>query len=436
MVDMTRTNGPRQRLKRRRKKVIKSERLSNDEKRSILELSAGLDPEDLTHTSPIGTKAVSTNENYLTRLRILAQAYDGNFNNIDQNELKRLLSDFDRGTHPDAHEGGYATGTMAQFQSAAKAFIKHHSLDIDPDDIPVSAPPSGSQAVDERDMFDNSDIQAMRDVIENPRDECLFELLLNTGQRIRAIQTLRVKDVDVSEGVYWLNTDEDGLKGADKVGQKRPLLGAVGAVKTWLDYHPTGNADDYLLTATVDNNKATPGNMLAQQTMRARLRKIAEKADVDKPVNPHNFRHSFVTMCKRDYDMDDSTVKFLIGHDSNSTVMETTYQHLTDEDYIEDAEIATGRRERDDPTTVGRRECPNPDCLNELDPTDKACSSCGTIIAPDAREAKEQIQQQAENQIVEVESEQEAKIVQSVLKDLRENPEQHWSLAKTHTSVA
>jgi len=383
-----RKKGPRERLKRRRKKVIDSEELSNPEKRFILELSAGIDEEDLKHTSSIGTKSVSTNENYITRLRKLAGAYDGQFHEIDENELKRLLSDFDRGTHPDAQDGGYATGTMAQFQSAAKAFIRHHDLDIDPDEIPVSSPPSGSQAVDERDMFDNSDIQAMRDVIENPRDECLFELLLDTGQRIRAIQTLRVKDIDVKEGVYWLNTDEEGLMGADKVGQKRPLLGAVGAVKTWLNYHPTGEPDDYLLTATVDNNKATPGNMLAQQTMRTRLKKIAEEAGVDKPVNPHNFRHSFVTMCKRDYDMDDSTVKFLIGHDSNSTAMETTYQHLTDEDYIADAEIAMGWREREEAATVGRRECPNPDCLNELDPTDKACNSCGTIISPDAKQAK------------------------------------------------
>lgn len=388
---MSGTNGPRERLKRRRQKVITSERLTNREKRMILDLSAGLDDDDLQHTSPVGTKAVSTVENYLTRLRKLAEAYDGRFDEIDTNEVKRLLSDFDRGTHPDAKDGGYATGTMAQFQSAVKAFVKHHGMDIDPDEIPVSSPDSGSQAVDERDMFDNSDIQAMRNVIDNPRDECLFELLLHTGQRIRAIQTLRIKDVDVQEGVYWLNTDEIGLKGADKVGQKRPLLGAVGAVKSWLDYHPTGNSDDYLLTATVDNNKATPGNMLAQQTMRARLKKIADEAGVDKPVNPHNFRHSFVTMCKRDYNMDDSTVKFLIGHSSESTVMETTYQHLTDDDHIEHAEIATGRREKEDAATVGRRECPNPDCLNELDPTDKACNSCGTIISPDAQSAKETI---------------------------------------------
>lgn len=417
-------NDPHYRLKRRRQKVIDSEDMSNREKRLILEMSAGLEEGDLVHTSPLGSLAVTTNENYLTRLRMLAEASDKQLHQMQTGEVKRLIDAFAEGAAPGTPDGGYAKGTMVQFQSAIKAFTKHHGLDIDADDIPVTSTPRGSQAVDERDMFDNSDIQDMRDVIDNTRDECLFELLLNTGQRIRAIQTLRIKDVDIEEGVYWLNTDEAGLKGADKVGKKRPLLGAIGSVKKWLEYHPTGERDDYLLTATVNNNKATPGEMVAQQTMRARLKKIAEEAGVDKPVNPHNFRHSFVTMCKRDYNMDDSTVKFLIGHTSDSTVMEKTYQHLTDEDHIEAAEVAAGRREPEEPTTVGRQECPNPDCLNELDPTDKACSSCGTIISPDAKAAKETLQEQAEETVVEVESEQEAKVVQAVLKDLRENPEE------------
>lgn len=117
---------------------------------------------------------------------------------------------------------------MVQFQSAVKAFIRHHSLDIDPDEIPVSATASGSQAVDEWDMCDNS-------------------------------------------------------------------VRAVGPVQTWLEYHPSGEPDDYLLTARVDdNNKATPGRMLAQQTIRGRLKKTADEADITKPVHPHNVRHSFV----------------------------------------------------------------------------------------------------------------------------------------------
>lgn len=419
---MVKSDHYRERLRRQRSKILDSTELTNTEKKHLLELGAGLDDTDLRHTSPLETKAAGTIDNYLNRLRALAEGYNGEFHQITERGLKMLLSDFASGTNRKAKDGGYATGTMGQFQSAAKAFVRHHGLPIDADDIPVSTAPKGSQAVDERDMFDNSDIEAMRDVIDNPRDEALFELLLNTGQRVRAIQTLRVKDVDVKEGVYWLNTEAEGLKGADKVGRKRPLLGAVGPVKSWLDFHPTGKPDDYLITATVNNNKATPGEMLAQQTIRQRLRKIGEKAGIDKPVNPHNFRHSFVTMCKRDYNMDSSTIKFLIGHAADSTVMETTYQHLTDEDYIADAEVATGRREPDDTPAVGRRECPNPDCLNELDPSDKACPSCGTVVSPDAKQAQEQIESQIREQKEEADSLEEYKDADKIAQAIDDDP--------------
>jgi len=80
-------------------------------------------------------------------------------------------------------------------------------------------------------MYTEDEVQALREAVDNARDRCMLELFLNTGQRIRAIQTLRVKDVDPEDGTtgsYYLNTDAEGLKGAAQNGSKRPLLGANG----------------------------------------------------------------------------------------------------------------------------------------------------------------------------------------------------------------
>jgi len=131
-----------------------------------------------------------------------------------------------------------------------------------------------------------------------------------------------VKDVDTDKGVYYLNTEADGLKGAEKNGKKRPLLGAKRAVYDWLKDHPTGKPDDYLITCLPTANRGTPGEMLSQSNIRRRLKDIAEEAGIDKPPNPHNFRHYFVTSCKRDYDMDEAKIKHLIGHGPDSTIME------------------------------------------------------------------------------------------------------------------
>jgi hypothetical protein len=99
--------------------------------------------------------------------------------------------------------------------------------------------------------------------------------------------------------------------------------------------------------------------------------------------------------------------------------METTYSHLTDDDHIEAAEVAAGRREPATDTPAARQTCPNPDCLNELDPADKACSSCGTVVSPDAKA----VEQQAEDRIPEIRDETEAKLVSKILNSVREDPD-------------
>ena len=237
-------------------------------------------------------------------------------------------------------------------------------------------------------MYSRAEIQQMRDAVSNTRDRCLLELLLNTGQRVRAIQTLRIKDVDVEEGVYYLNSDDLGLKGADKNGKKRPLLGAKRPVYDWLKDHPTGNPNDYLITCLPTANRGTPGAILSQSNIRIRLKIIAENAEVNKPPNPHNFRHYFVTTCKRDYGLDEATIKHLIGHGPDSTIMESTYQHLTDDDHIKTAEVVAGLREPNRESPLTPAVCPT--CSESLESTWRSCPACGTPFTPDAQAVKQQ----------------------------------------------
>jgi integrase len=302
--------------------------------------------------------------------------------------VNALFEDLESGAHPDVKDDGYGRGTLTQWQSAVTKFYEYHDeLGIDPEGIVVKA--QDKSGVDDRDMYTQEEVEALRDAVNTTRDRCLLELLLNTGQRIRAIQTLRVKDVDTEECVYWLNTEEAGLKGADTNGSKRPLLGAKRAVYDWLKDHPTGKPEDYLITCLPSSNRGTAGEQLSQSTIRRRLKQIADRADVSKPPNPHNFRHHFVTTCKRDYDMDDTTIKHLIGHGAGSNIMQTTYQHLNDDDHIEAAEVAAGLREEESESPLTPQVCPT--CSEPLSEGDRACSACGTVFAPDAKEVEDQI---------------------------------------------
>lgn len=242
---------------------------------------------------------------------------------IDADELNELMGALRDGgvDHENVKDDGYSKSYLKPWQAALRGFYSYHDdLDVDPTDIVIYSQDRSS--VDERDIYTREEVEALREFVDNARDRCMVELFPNTGQRIRAIQTLRIRDVDPEEnatGAYWLKTDMEGLKGADDNGSKRPLLGAKRAVYDWLQFHPkSDNPDAYLVTPRKNHAWAEPGEQLSRSTIRKTLRKLADEADIDKPPHPHNFRHYFVTMCKRHYNMDDSTIKHLIGHGEGS----------------------------------------------------------------------------------------------------------------------
>jgi len=401
---------------------IKTSNLSQRDKDTILEFLDAFDPgvQSVSYQNDKGeTETLSYNsiEQYGRGLRLTAKESDCDLLDHALESLGAIFEDW---------LDGLAKQTVRQRQAGAIKYYRYHDAPIDPDGITLTDVDDTS--VDERDMFSKADIERLRDACNNARDRCLLELLIYTGQRIRALQTLRLQDIDLDNGIYYLNTDELGLKGAGEHGTKRPLLGAEKAVRDWMNKHTTSEPDDNLLCPlpSATNTQGDPGEYLSLPALRRQLYAMGDRGDVDKPVNPHNFRHYFVTVCYREYDMDPSTIKYLIGHGQDSTVMETTYQHLTDEDFINQARAATSagkEPDQEDKGTLTPDTCPV--CAEPLAPDDKACSDCGYVFTPDAHQSQQQIQQEMEDGVVEVENEREAKIVRTMLQDLRENPDEY-----------
>lgn len=406
---------------------VKDSELTDSDKRAMLRFLAAFDENDLSESYTNGdgeTETLSYNslENYGRAMRLIAKESDRELLDHDLESLTTVFNTF---------LDDLSKQTVRQRQAAAIKFYRFHETGVDPDEISLQKR-DGDPAVDERDMFTKQEIQDLREACSNTRDRCLLELLIYTGQRIRALQTLRLKDIDLENGVYYLNTDELGLKGAEKTGRKRPLLGAEKAVSDWIDNHPTKRKDDYLITSLPSATNTTgDGDYLSLPAIRSRLWTIAEEANVydretgnGKPPNPHNFRHYFVTVCYREYDMDPSTIKFLIGHGQDSTVMETTYQHLTDEDHINAARRQTdaGRDAEDKEGSLTPETCPT--CREPLPPQAKACPNCGDVFTPDAKSAQTQIQGSMKDSYKQVDPDNtETMGKMDVLDELLEDPE-------------
>lgn len=370
--------------------------------------------EDTTHKEP------NTLRYWCVYLKRMAERMDVELTEATADDINDLMTAMRKGDHPAVKDSGLANNSIRNYQGVARRFYRYHDdLGVDPEDITLV---SGDDThVDDRDMLTPDEIDRIRNAAEHPRDLAIFDLLLYTGQRNTAIRSLRIRDIDLDDGVYYLNGDADGLKGADETGKKRPLLGAVGSIREWLRYHPDpDNPDAYLITGKPRYSDVKPETMVSRNTLGYAMKQLKKKADIDKPMNPHNIRHNFVTICKREYGLSDATVKWLIGHRPDSQVMETTYAHLSDEDYIEAAEVGAGIRDPDaEDTSLSPDIC---HCGEPLPADAKACPRCGTVYTPDAQAVKEQADEDLWESKGEAEGDEED-AVDAVRQALVDNPE-------------
>lgn len=339
------------------------------------------------------TKKASTLWSYATRLNRVASRIDTPLTDADADTINTFHDSLLSGEHPDVKDDGLSANTVNGYQSTLRKFYQYHDFGPEYDAIVTVDPENNS--VKERHVFESDDIQGLRDAVDHPRDRALLEMLLYTGQRIRALLTLRLKDVDPNEGasgVFYLNTEADGLKGADEVGQKRPLLGAQKAVREWINYHPIDKDKnpEAALFVPKRNGRGEFTEPIGHSAAWKVMRDLKETAGVEKPCNPHNFRHTAVTIMKREYDLDDGEIKWMIGHKKDSRVMNTTYAHLSDDDRRENIEVQSGYKEPEEEGTIVPPVCPT--CDEPLPDGAKACPSCGTVFTPDAHQAQEEIE--------------------------------------------
>jgi len=382
---------------------------------AIRELAAAFDENDMevTKLPDDSHKSYGTLRSYVNNLRRVAKELDVELRKARESDINELTSDM-------LTEQGKSNNTVRNYQCCLRKFYEYHDFEIDSDDIPLVS--QDEPSVDDRDMLTNEEIDQIRNAADHPRDLAVFDLLLYTGQRNTAIRTLRIRDIDLDKKVYYYNTEEGGLKGANEVGQKRPLLGAVGSIREWLRYHPDSeNPDAHLITQKPRYTNPDPENPVSRETLAYSMSQLKEKADISKPMHPHAIRHNFVTIAKREYGLDDGTIKHLIGHRPDSQVMETTYAHLSDEDYIKNAEIGAGLREPDNESSLTPEIC---HCGEPLPEEAKACPRCGTVYTPDAKTAQEKVEDLSLQGMREADDGEEANAVEDFREYLKSNPEE------------
>ncbi|WP_049998455.1 tyrosine-type recombinase/integrase [Halococcus sediminicola] len=303
----------------------------------------------------------------------------------DSWEFYELHDSLRDGSNPDVKDAGLSPSTLRTLRQTARVFFRDALKREWSEDIVIGTVPETKITAD--DIFVSEEIEALFSVCQNPRDKAIMGVLLATGQRMSATLSLRVGDVDLSgrTGVIHLNDEAVGLKGA---GGPRPLLWATEYVKNWLDVHPSADDESAALFCVLgvkyDNHPDERRyEALSASGVRQQLRRIATRAGVEKPVNPHNFRHTAITRMVRD-GVPDQQIKWTVGWKKDSSQFDR-YTHLRDDEMLQSVlehhDLAEPESDIGRPTL---ETCPS--CGAALDGwvNPAACPGCGLSLSHDS----------------------------------------------------
>ena len=151
------------------------------------------------------------------------------------------------------------------------------------------------------------------------RDRTMLEVLYATGLRVSELVSLRVDQVNMTQGV---------LRVLGKGNRERLIPLGEEAVR-WLAAFLAGARADILLDRTTDYLFPTRrGDRMTRQAFWHIIKRYARKASVDNALSPHTLRHAFATHLLN-HGADLRVVQMLLGHSDLSTTQ--IYTHVARE---------------------------------------------------------------------------------------------------------
>jgi site-specific recombinase XerD len=230
-----------------------------------------------------------------------------------------------------------------------------------------------------KELLTIDDVKSLAESTHNLRDKAFILFLYETGARIGEVLGIRLKDLEPDE--YGTKVFLMGKTGSRKIR----VIASSPAISNWLKSHPT--RDDKQSWLFCGLNHETSGQQGEYRYFNKLIKKAAERAGIDKPVNPHHFRHSRATELAKK--ITEAQLCTYMGWEIGSREA-ATYVHLsgrdTDRAILALHGLAEPETEKESFTPI---KCPLCGISNE--PGSKYCNGCAlsldekTILEFDAR---------------------------------------------------
>jgi integrase len=175
------------------------------------------------------------------------------------------------------------------------------------------------------DLLTENEVLMLIRASDHLRDKALVSVLYESGVRAGELLNMSIKDV-----IF----DDFGsiIRVSGKTGDRRiRLVFSTSYLKNWIDKHPLRDDRDSKLWVSISNRgKHEP---LQYQHLSVRLKELATKCDLKKPMNPHHFRHSRASFLAKF--LTESQLKVFFGW-TQASDMAQIYVHLSGRD-VDDA---------------------------------------------------------------------------------------------------
>lgn len=296
---------------------------------------------------------------YGNHLKVLSERMGKNFMELNKEDIITFLSDLERSE--------YSTYTKKDYKVVLKRFFHFLGKGELVKDVKTTIRENRKKLPG--DILTQAEVKKMIEAADHPRNKVIIAVLYEGGLRIGELASLRIKNVEF---------DEYGavLKVSGKTGERMVrVVGSASLISQWLQMHPRRDDKEAPLWVNLSSNYKKEG--ITYQGIRQNLKRIAEKAGVEKNITPHIFRHSRATHLAKSLTEAEMNVYFGWVQGSD---MPATYVHLSGRDVDDKILQVEGvkQREKLKDDELKPIECPRCQYINS--PVNQYCGRCGLIL--------------------------------------------------------
>lgn len=311
----------------------------------------------------------------LTYLKVIAEHIDYSFEEATEEDIKDTIAWINNRDLSDA--------TRTDYRTLIKQFYKWLNDGEYPEKVKwISTTRKKSNNTLPKDVLTEEDIEKLIKNANNTRDKALISMLWETGARIGELIDLTIRDIE--DHKHGKKVVIQGKTGARRI----PLISSVPHLQTWLNNHPRAEEKDAPLWVNLPTANNNPEKQMRYRTITKQLNKAAKDAGIDKPMNPHHFRHSRATYLASKFT--ESQLCEWFGWVQGSDRPQD-YVHMSGRDIDGDYARLHGIEDEEEPeeSQLAPEDCPR--CGAKNDPNVSFCQNCGQALT---REAFEEVERE------------------------------------------